>query len=59
MAKGKKSKKLHIELTRKNIEDIKSAVDCYNASAVRITPEIKTDHVVNAAIDFYLKGKGY
>jgi hypothetical protein len=54
-----KGKKLHVEVVKKNIESIKAAVTAHNGNPERVTPEIRADHVINQALDFYLKVKGY
>ena len=59
MSKSKKGKKLHLEMTRRNVESIKGAVDEYNRNPERLTPEIKIDHVINDVINGYLKSRGY
>ncbi len=59
MSKTKKTKKLHLEMTRRNIELVTEAIDQYNSNTERVTPEIKFDHVINEAINSYLKKRGY
>ncbi len=54
----KKSKKLHVEIASFNWSNIKRSVAEYNENPERITPDIRADHVVNEAIDYYLKLKG-
>ena len=59
MPKVKKGKKLHLEMTRRNVEILKNAVDVFNRNPERITPEIKIDHIINEALNSYLIKREY
>jgi hypothetical protein len=52
---GKKAAKLHVEITPSNWTNIEEYIKLYNEDQSRVTPKIKPAHVINAALNSYLK----
>lgn len=50
-----KSTKLHLEIPMANWERIEAYLEAYNENAARTTPRFKLAHVINLALEQYLK----
>jgi hypothetical protein len=54
----KKGKDIHVEIAPMNWKNIEAALEAYNENPGRVTPKIKADHLINEAIDRYLREPG-